>query len=220
MCGRIALITNDAKKIKTRFRLKRIPEGELKPRYNIPPSQPVAAVLNESPEELSYLQWGLVPNWAKEISTKYSMINAKAETVPETPAYRGPIRHKRCLIIVDTFYEWKRAGAQKRPFRFLMKDEGPFALAGLWDCWQKDGGDLRTCAIITTEANALMKPIHDRMPVIFTEEEEKAWLSDVDYKEAVKLLKPYEKKDLRAIEISTLVNSPSHNTEDILKPVR
>jgi len=220
MCGRIALITKDEKKIKARFRLKRIPEGKLTPRYNIPPSQPIPAVLNESPEELTYLQWGLVPSWAKEISTKYSMINAKAETLAEKPAYRGPIRHKRCLIIVDTFYEWMRTSNSKRPFRFMMKDEGPFALAGLWDCWSKDGSDLRTCAIITAGANDLMKPIHDRMPVIFTPEQEEAWLSDMDYKEAVKLLKPYPKKDLVAVEISTRVNSPSNNTEEIVQPVK
>jgi len=217
MCGRIALVKTDKEKVKKRFKLKKAPE-DLKPRYNIAPSQNIPVILNESPDELNYVRWGLIPSWAKEINTKYSMINARAESITEKPAYRGPIRHKRCLIIVDAFYEWQKTNGQKQPYCIRMKDDNLFAFAGIWDHWEKDGQSLRTCSIITTAANTMMQNIHERMPVILPADREEQWLSDLKLDEALQLLKPYDPKMMKAYEISTLVNSPSNDVAEVIEP--
>lgn len=218
MCGRYAFTKTDGKLLKERFRLTKEPKG-LKPRYNIAPSQDVPVILNTSPGELTMARWGLVPNWAKEENTQYSMINAKAETITQKPAYRGPIRHKRCLIVADSFYEWQKSGNRKCPYRIMLKDQGLFAFAGIWDLWDKTGAGLTSCSIITTQANKLIKGIHERMPVILSEEEEEIWLSDIDVNDATKLLKPYDEKRMDAYEISTLINSPKNNSEEVFVPV-
>jgi len=125
--------------------------------------------LNTRPDELALVRWGLVPNWAGEINSGYSMINARVETLLEKPAYKGLVERKRCLIIADSFYEWKKNGKSREPYRIMLKDEDLFAFAGLWDCWEKDGNELYSCTIITTAANDLVRDIHDRMPVILPE---------------------------------------------------
>jgi putative SOS response-associated peptidase YedK len=218
MCGRIALIQPQEDKMKKRFHLTKTPQG-LKPRFNIAPSQDIAVILNESPQELSLVRWGLIPHWAKAEKTKYSMINAKAETVTEKPAYRGPIKNKRCLVIADTFYEWKKINGTKQPYRIMMKDGGLFALAGIWDTWKNDGKELKTCSIITTDANQLMKSLHDRMPVILPPEMEEKWLSDLGMDEVKAMLVPYNTTPMEAYEISTLVNSPTNDTPELIRPI-
>ena len=148
MCGRYAFTKIDKNVLKERFGLAKVPD-ELNPRFNIAPSQDIPVILNESPEELTFARWGLIPSWAKKHDTQYSMINAKAETITERPAYRGPIRHKRCLIVADSFYEWQKAGSEKHPYRIFMKDESLFAFAGLWDLWEKEGNHILSCSIIS-----------------------------------------------------------------------
>jgi len=218
MCGRYTFTEKDSKKIKERFHLVKITKG-VQPSYNIAPTQNVAAILNESPQEISLVRWGLIPSWAKEENTKYSMINAKAETILDKPAYRGPIRHKRCLIPADSFYEWQKTDDGKHPYRILMKNEGMFAFAGIWDRWEKGGKHIDTCAIITIAPNALCKRIHDRMPAILPRECEEEWLSDIDVKRAVALLKSYPAKDMKTYEVSTAINSPKNNSVENLEPV-
>lgn len=218
MCGRYAFIKTNPNELKERFKLTKAPK-QLKPRYNIAPSQDVPVILNESSKEISMARWGLIPNWAKEENTQYSMINAKAETITQKPAYRGPIKRKRCLIIADSFYEWQRTGNRKSPYRIMLKDEGLFAFAGIWDCWNKSGPGIYSCSIITTAADGPIKDIHERMPVILPEEKEKMWLSDIEIDDVLSLLKPYDEKRMAAYEISTLVNSPKNNTADVFAPV-
>jgi len=153
--------------------------GETPPRYNLAPSQPmlVARAAPGGKPELTYLRWGLVPTWSKGPDSRFSLINARAETVDQKPAYRGPFRYRRCLIPTEGFYEWKPERGGKQPYLIRMRSGRPFALAGLWDHWQDpNGSELETCTIIVTEANSVITPIHDRMPVVLPPEAWRTWL--------------------------------------------
>lgn len=218
MCGRYSFTIKDTKKLKKRFDLKKI-TSDLTPRFNIAPSQSAPVILNQSPETLSLIRWGLIPHWAKEEKIGYKMINARAETIAEKPSFKGPLKSKRCLVLADSFYEWKKVDGKKRPFRIMLKDGEIFALAGIWDCWQNQDKELLTFAIITTSPNSLMKSIHDRMPVIIAQENEREWLSDIDTKNALKLLKPFSANKMEAYEISTIINSPRHDSSEVIKPL-
>ena len=210
MCGRFSLTIAESQTILHRFGLKKI-AFDLKPRYNIVPSQQIAVILNESSENLTEATWGLIPHWAKDESTSYKMINARAESINEKPAYKEPFEHKRCLIIADSFYEWN----SKKPYRMMMKDEGLYSYAGIWDRWK----DRTTCSIITTTPNELMKKIHIRMPVILPKEQEKKWLSQIKPEEALTMLKPFDATQMKAYEISPLVNSVKNESPDVIKPL-
>ena len=148
------------------------------------------------------------------------MINARAETLLEKPSFRNAFKKQRCLVLADGFYEWKRTPDQKRPYRITMKNNDPFALAGIWDVWiTPEGEELRSFSIITTEPNDLMKDLHNRMPVILKRENEDRWLQDIDPSEAQEMLEPYPGDDLQAYPVSTLINSPRNDTEAIIKPL-
>lgn len=154
---------------------------EIEPRYNIAPTQFVAAIREDDNKdrELVMLRWGLVPFWAKDPSIGNRMINARAETVAEKPSYRAAFRHRRCLVLADGFYEWRRTGDTKTPYFISLANGEPFALAGLWESWKdKDSGDLlQTTTLITTDANDFMRPVHHRMPVIVQSDAADEWLS-------------------------------------------
>lgn len=218
MCGRYTLIDIDIKEFKKRYGITKVPK-DLRPNYNVTPQQNVLAILNETPKELSLVHWGLIPSWAKEVNTKYSMINARAETITEKPAYRGIIKRRRCLIIADSFYEWKKVDGRKYPHRIMLKDESLFSFAGVWDHWENDGKEVNSCSIITTAPNKMMGRIHDRMPVILDKESENEWLSDLTIDRVIKLLKSYDDRDMKAYEVSKLVNSPANNDPAVLEPV-
>lgn len=218
MCGRYSQTKIKEKELKARFRLKKLPE-QLELQFNIAPTQPVQAILNSSPEGMHLVRWGLIPSWAKEPNTKYSLINARAETIAEKPVYKGLIKNKRCLIIADSFYEWKKVGTKKEPYRIMLKDEGLFAFAGIWDHWERDGNEIISCSIITTSANGLVRDIHDRMPVILPREYERRWLSDIKVEEALALLKPLAGSFLKFYPISTIINSPVYNSAEVIKPL-
>ncbi len=148
------------------------------------------------------------------------MINARAETLLQKPSFRSPFKKQRCLVLTDGFYEWEKTSDGKVPHRISMKDNEPFAFAGIWEVWKTPGGeDVKSFSIITTEPNELMKPLHNRMPVILKQENEEKWLQEIDISEAQKMLEPYPFEDLEAYPISTLVNSPRNNTEEIIKPL-
>lgn len=158
--------------------------GAAAPRYNIAPGQPIAVVRAAAGggREFAMLRWGLVPSWAKDPSIGSRMINARAETVREKPAFRTAFRHRRCLVPADGFYEWQRPEGgkmgRKRPFYFRMRDGRPFAIAGLWERWQApDGSLLESCALLTTGASAIVAPVHDRMPVILPPAAFPTWLA-------------------------------------------
>jgi putative SOS response-associated peptidase YedK len=188
------------------------------PAYNIAPTQPVATVVVASPDasrELVWMHWGLIPSWAKDRRVGSRMINARAETVAQKPAYRTAFRRRRCLLLADGFYEWQRLDGKKLPYFIHLRDDRPFAFAGLWEHWQGPGEEtLQSCALVTTEANELMRPIHDRMPVILPEGEYARWLDpSLDAPESLlPLLRPYPSEAMAAYRVSTYVNNPTHDS--------
>jgi len=186
------------------------------PRYNIAPGQELPVVVAEDSRVLKLMRWGLVPGWAKDVSIGYKMINARAETISEKPSFKKPFREERCLIPADGFYEWKKMpnSRAKTPYRVCLKSEEPFAFAGLWDSWvSSEGKELQTYTIITTEPNDLVRPIHNRMPVILLPENEDKWLDTglKDTSSLATMLKPYPSELMETYEISSLVNSPKND---------
>jgi len=223
MCGRFTLFEPDH--VLTReFGVSAIPS--LSPRYNIAPSQPVAAV-RASPggtgRELALLRWGLVPSWSKDPAIGNRLVNARAETAREKPSFRDAFRRRRCLIPASGFYEWKREERGKRPYFVRRRDDRPFAFAGLWDRWASPdgGGVIETCAILTTGANAALAPIHDRMPVILPPWEYARWLDTAlrDTDSLAPLLAPLPPEDILAYPVSPRVNAPTVDDEMCMAPL-
>jgi len=195
------------------------------PRFNIAPSQPVAVVrlapgrngpdAAEPGRELVWLRWGLVPSWAKDPAVGNRMINARAETAAEKPAFRAAMKRRRCLVAADGFYEWQSRGSRRRkqPYFIHRRDDRPFAFAGLWESWEgADHSYLETCTLLTTEANDLMRPIHDRMPVILAPESYEPWLhvSHPDPRALAPLLRPSPSEPFEAVPVGTYVNRPGN----------
>ncbi len=222
MCGRYSLFA-DFREIEERFGEATFEEDEYEESYNIAPSQMVLSVINDGVKNrLGYLKWGLVPSWAKDSKVGFKMINARAETVHEKPSFREAFKKKRCLIVADSFYEWKRTEDQKVPMRIKMKNNELFAMAGLWESWKSPSGELvHTCTILTTEPNDLMSTIHDRMPVILKRADEQSWLNpEVKTIDELKpFLIPLENGLLEAYEVSDKVNSPKNNDSDLIVKV-
>lgn len=254
MCGRFTL-TTPIDEISAYFRIlegvKDSARGRLRPRYNIAPTQPIACVRQtvasdtepstpgkppvpggQSTRELVEMRWGLIPHWAKDAAIGNRMINARSESVADKPAYRGAFRKRRCLVIADGFYEWKRQEGGKQPYFIYMEDRRPFAFAGLWERWKPRGdqlekivapgnpaaplsadGRVESCAFLTIRPNQLLEPIHDRMPVILPQEHWDTWL-DPDVQDAdvlSNLLLPYPADEMRAHPVSTHVNKPGND---------
>jgi putative SOS response-associated peptidase YedK len=218
MCGRYTL-KSPLTVLTERFDIEEFPSS-LSPSYNIAPTQQVATVLSENGKrKLEMLRWGLIPSWADDPEIGNRMINARSETVAEKPSYRRAFKRSRCLILADGFYEWQRTDSGKQPFHIRMQDESPFAFAGLWEGWDKGDG-LRSCTIITTEANDLVGEVHNRMPVILHAEDYEMWL-DLDFDEReplTSLLKPYPAETMEAYPVSRRVNKPSNNKSAVVEP--
>ncbi len=221
MCGRYSL-TVDKKKLLDEFHLQDEHLKNFAPRYNIAPSQPVLAVASEQNHpKLELFQWGLVPSWSKDPSIGYKMINARAETLLEKPTFKGLMRAQRCLVIADGFYEWKQEGKRKTPYYIRLKSHRPFGFAGLWSHWAgSDGSEINSCTIITTEPNLLMKPIHNRMPVIIPAEKRNVWLDSSRYDGAYAklLLVPYLSDEMETFPVSKLVNDPKNDVAGCIAP--
>jgi putative SOS response-associated peptidase YedK len=237
MCGRFTL-TTPAAVWAALFELDSVPP--LGPRYNIAPTQPVAAVRStarpqeETPEqddpeagtgsghEFALLRWGLVPHWAKEPDLKgRTLINARAETVAEKPSFRDSFRFRRCLVVADGFYEWQPAGARKQPYWIRLDSEAPFAFAGLWDRWTGESESLESCTILTTEANEGLRPLHDRMPVILAPLNYEAWIDpDTSQRELESLLVPYPSESMTFHPVSIHVNHVGHDDPACIAPLR
>ncbi len=172
MCGRYTLRSID--RIRIKLAADQLELDDILPRFNIAPGQTVLAILDLEPQTIArMLLWGLIPSWSK---APKGFINARAETLTEKPSFSEAFQRRRCLIPADGFYEWRRTGRARQAFFFQMKDEAPFFFAGVWDEWKRDGVSIASCAIVTTGANELLQPIHDRMPVILPEEAYKLWL--------------------------------------------
>jgi putative SOS response-associated peptidase YedK len=218
MCGRF-LLFSDASSLASHFDLAGPPE--LAPRYNIAPTQPVAAVrAAEAGRQLVRLRWGLVPPWAKD--TKVAPINARSETAADKPLFRAALRKRRCLVPASGFYEWLAlaGGKRKQPYCFRPGDERPWAFAGLWERWPGPDGPVESCAILTTAANELVRPVHDRMPVILARQHWAAWLDPQaqDAGELVPLLRPFPPDAMRAYPVGPLVSNPRNDVPACLEP--
>ncbi len=220
MCGRFALAAT-GEEVAEHYQLSEVPF--IVPRYNIAPTQPVAAVrFNRAGErELTFFQWGLIPSWAKDPSIGSRLINARCETAAEKPSFRSAFKRRRCLLPATGFFEWRKTDGHKQPLYIREADEGIMSLAGLWEIWQSpDGGELETCTILTTEPNALMAPIHDRMPVILDPADYDMWLDgDTPVDRLQHLMRPFDAEQLLAYPVSTAVNKPQNDTADIITPV-
>ncbi len=221
MCGRFTL-TADPNTLQQAFPEFIVPE-QMTPRYNIAPTQPVAVIANDGSQKVDFFLWGLIPFWAKDPKIGNRMINARGETLAEKPSFRTPYRRRRCLVLADGFFEWKRpAGSGSKIPHFIRLESGePFAFAGLWENWQSpDGSEIKSCTIITTEPNDLVRKVHNRMPVILPPQAYGDWL-DPDERAPQSLdplLTAFPAVEMMAYPISTLVNSPSNDTPEILEP--
>ena len=223
MCGRYTL-TTPAPKLAEHFHLDTVPN--LTPRYNIAPTQSVAIVRAAAlagGRELTLVRWGLVPSWAADPSIGQRMLNARAETVADKLAYRNAFRQRRCLVLADGFYEWQPIAARKKqPYHIRLKDGQPFAFAGFWERWTSpDGSSLESCTIVTTEANDLVRPIHDHMPVILPEEGYAPWL-DPAMRDAHNLqtwLKPYLAEAMVAVPVGDAVGNARFDDPQCLAPL-
>ena len=225
MCGRFTL-TVDPADLMDAFALDAGASPDLSllgPRFNIAPTQAVAVIPNTAPRHLELMRWGLIPSWAKDPKIGNSLINARGETVAEKPAFRSAFKRRRCLILTDGFYEWKKeAGGGKTPYYIRLANGRPFAFAGLWEVWRPaDGSELPTCTIITTEANRLTAPIHDRMPVILGFEDWPRWLGEEPADEAAlkALLKPFPSERMAIWPVDRKVGNVRNDDAGLLEPL-
>lgn len=221
MCSRFTL-ARQASELGSLFGVQ--VQHELPPRYNIAPMQPVIAVRlrpGASHREVALLQWGLVPSWAKDPAMGSRMVNARSETVAEKPAFRAAFRFRRCLILADGFYEWQGIPGKKQPYHIRMRDGSPFAFAGLWETWEGVEGYLETCTILTTEANDVVRPLHNRMPVILPPADYALWLDTTlhDRQMLQSLLRPYPPEEMVAVPVGLRVNNPANEGPDLLEPI-
>lgn len=224
MCGRFTLKAQP-ERIKAEFKAAVLPEAAGFERFNIAPSQMIDAVLNQEKERVvTRLKWGLVPSWAKDPEVGNRMINARSETITEKPSFREAFKKRRCIIPSSGFYEWqKSAGGGKQPFYFYLKEKEVFGFAGLYEEWidNQTGELLESCTIITTEANAVLKPVHDRMPVILTANHYDEWLDEkaTDTERLQKLLVPYSAQAMASHAVSRAVNIATTDEAGLIEPM-
>jgi len=205
--------------IKARFKVEEVIKNP-RPRYNIAPSQKIPVIVQRENRQLTEMRWGLIPFWAEDTKIGYHTINARAETIAKKPAFRNAFRKRRCLVVADNFFEWQKVNGEKIPRLIRMKSERLFAMAGLYEYWERKSGKVvESCTIVTTEANDFIRPIHDRMPVILRPENEEAWLNpDLQEVESIKhLLDPVSADLMEEYEISTYVNDPKHTGKQIIQ---
>jgi len=215
MCGRYTLRSRGSAKFYG------VPASELPfpvSRYNIAPTQDVPVILKRGIErELALFQWGLVPSWSVEPK---GFINARAETLEDKPSFSESFQRRRCLIPADGFYEWVRSGKHKQPYFFQVQDETPFAFAGIWDQWQRNGVSINSCAIITTTPNELLATIHDRMPVILNPEAQESWLREnARPAELKELLVPIPGSEMKSFPVSPRVNYAEVDESQLVEPI-
>ncbi len=220
MCGRYTLLAEELDILEA-FGISN-PIEEYQPRYNIAPGQNILAIVSDGQKKKAgYLKWGLVPNWAKDPKIGYKMINARTESAADKPSFKRLMEQRRCLIVADSFYEWKRNGKEKQPLRISLQDRKLFGFAGLWDRWKVGDQELVTCTILTKEPNDFMSEIHNRMPVILPKDKELDWI-EKEKKD------PYEMRDfllglpdeaLTAYEVSSYVNNAKNEGADCVLPL-
>lgn len=220
MCGRYTLAL-PAVQVSNRFNVT-FDASQFRQHFNAAPGQSLPVITNSHPASLSYFKWGLIPHWAKDPRMGYKMINARAETLLEKPAFSPLLKQQRCLVIADGFYEWATIAPKvKQPYRIGTTDFAPFAMAGLWSTW-KDAEQraIHTFSIITVAANALVAPVHDRMPAILAQEHEQDWLdSTYPTADCLALLQPYPEKAMEKYKVSDRVNKATIDEPALLTPL-
>ncbi len=220
MCGRFDLHTS-VEIIAKIFQIDSI-DFDIKPSFNIAPSQDIVIIVNDGKNRLTISKWGFVPSWSEEQKTGYKMINARVETVATNVSFKHAFVNQRCLIVADGFFEWKKEGLAKKPYYIHLKSGKPFGFAGLYNIWTSpEGKEINTCTIITTEANELINPLHDRMPVIEQPENYEQWLDPLQHnaKVLLPLLQSVPSEDIEMYPVTMKVNSYKHNDPENIKPV-
>ena len=219
MCGRFSLHSNPHV-VELQFGLAQTPE--LAPRYNVAPGTPILGVRADErhARHATLLRWGLIPSWAKDPSIGHRMINARAEHIAEKPAFRNALRRRRCIIPADGFFEWRAAGARKQPYYVRSAGDELFGFAGLYEYWKGPEGLVASCTIITTEANALMRPLHDRMPVILDAADYAHWLDpdNPDPESLVAILRPAPPERMTAYPVGLRVNNVRNDDPALIEP--
>jgi len=219
MCGRYSFAQLSLE-VEKRFKIQ-VDGNTYIARYNCAPSQKLGLITNLNPKELSYYHWGLIPSWSKQTPSVSNLINARAETLLEKPAFQSAVKRKRCLIPADGFYEWKRNSSLKTPYYIRLKTCEMFAFAGIWEEWKDEKGNKKnTFAIITTKANKIMQNIHNRMPVILSPQLENEWLLNPNTQDAIKTLQPFDSQKLEAFEVSSKVNDVNTDASNLTDPFR
>ncbi|MEZ5057353.1 MAG: SOS response-associated peptidase [Saprospiraceae bacterium] len=214
MCGRYSFVVS-IEKIKQEFPDLEAMEN-IRVSYNIAPTQHAYVITNEKPDKLQYLIWGLVPHWSNDGKNSGKLINARREGIEVKPSFRLPIRKRRCLVLADSFYEWKTVGNQKIPYRILPKNGKIMTFAGLWDVWYDGNYAVKSFTIITTAANRDVSNLHDRMPVILNNKKQQdAWLADLPLEESLEILNTPPEGLLKMYRVSDKLNSPKNNSHDL-----
>ncbi len=220
MCGRFVMVS-DLSTLEEAFDIQ-VFSADVKPSYNIAPGSEVAALVHDRVNRFVSFRWGLIPSWAKNSRIEKGIINARSETVAEKPSFRDSFKKRRCLVLANGYYEWKKVGRNRVPHYVYPVSQRPFGFAGLYDTWRsRDGGSLNTCTIITTASNEPLRSLHDRMPVIIPKDRESLWLNDsvTDEERLRSILNPSVSEALEIREVSTLVNSPLNDVPACIQPL-
>ncbi len=218
MCGRFSFITSEEQIRKQVGDIE--VGGNLRINYNVAPTQHAYVITDDQLERLQYFTWGLIPYWSRDEKKSGKLINARREGITSKPSFRMPIRKRRCLVLADSFYEWRRKGTKKIPYRILLKNDDLLLFAGIWDVWYKGDYAVKSFSIITTPPNAEMQAVHNRMPVFFTHEElQRQWLEEDDVEKVVDLLQTPEDGILKMYRVSEKVNSVKNNAPELHESV-
>ena len=218
MCGRFER-SSPIERIASKFNITQA-RLIVEPSYNIAPSQNILVIIEQGTRQFMSCRWGFIPSWAKDPSIGHKMINARAETVASKPAFRSAFRKHRCLIVANGFYEWQKTERKKVPYYIRLKSGEPFGFAGIYSTWVSDTAEsIDSCAIITTDANDLIRDVHERMPVIIPHDKVDHWLNDVTNQATLlEMLRPYPAEEMQMYEVSTKVNSPTYDSPDVIEP--
>jgi putative SOS response-associated peptidase YedK len=221
MCGRFTIML-DADDLKESMGLSSVPD-DWRPRFNIAPTQAVAVVADAQLRQAEWMRWGLIPSWAKDMEIGNRLINARSETVTEKSSFRAAFSRRRCILLADGFYEWLRSADKKVPsipYHFHRKDRKPFGFAGLWETWRNPAGEeIRSCTILTTSANEVVRPVHNRMPVLLDGADLWNWILPAMPEQHLALLKPYPDDALESHIVSRMVNTPARDIPECAYPL-
>ncbi|MCB0630055.1 MAG: SOS response-associated peptidase [Saprospiraceae bacterium] len=215
MCGRYSFVASK-EKIQQQLGTELEVGANLRINFNVAPTQHSYVITNDKPQTLQYITWGLIPYWSRDNKIAGKLINARREGIESKPSFRVPIRKKRCLVLADSFYEWKKVGTKKIPYRIMLKNGDLLLLAGIWDVWYDDQYAVKSFSIITTAPSQDMQGVHDRMPVILNhKQDQEKWLEDIPLEEALSLLQTPENGILEMYRVSDKVNSVKNNSPDL-----